>query len=107
VDAVIDTVGAATWEHSLRSVRPGGTVVVAGATAGALVKTDLFRLFLQQITIRGSAMGRVGELRDLVALCDARGVRPHIDSVHRLEAARAAFERLESGDAFGKVVITP
>jgi NADPH:quinone reductase-like Zn-dependent oxidoreductase len=62
VDAVIDTVGAATWEHSLRSVRPGGTVVVAGATAGALVKTDLFRLFLQQITIRGSAMGRVGEL---------------------------------------------
>jgi len=107
VDAVIDTVGAATWEHSLRSVRPGGTVVVAGATAGALVKTDLFRLFLQQITIRGSAMGRVGELRDLVALCDARGVRPHIDSVHRLESARAAVERLESGDAFGKVVITP
>lgn len=107
VDAVLDTVGAPTWEHSLRSVRPGGTLVVAGATAGATVKTDLFRVFLQQITIRGSAMGRVGELRDLVALCDARGVRPHLDSVHPLADARAAFERLGSGDAFGKVVITP
>jgi D-arabinose 1-dehydrogenase-like Zn-dependent alcohol dehydrogenase len=107
VDAVLDTVGAATWDHSLRSVRPGGTVVIAGATAGAMVKTDLFRVFLQQITIRGSAMGRVGELRDLVALCEARGVRPHLDSVHTLEQARPAFERLESGQAFGKVVLTP
>ncbi|TQM01854.1 zinc-binding dehydrogenase [Pseudonocardia kunmingensis] len=107
VDVVIDTVGHATWEHSLRSVRPGGTVVVAGATAGAVVKTDLFRLFLQQITVCGSAMGRREELVDLLALCDARGVRPHIDSVHALEDAAGAFERLASGHAFGKVVVTP
>jgi NADPH:quinone reductase-like Zn-dependent oxidoreductase len=107
VDAVIDTVGAATWDHSLRSVRPGGVVVVAGATAGAQVSTDLFRVFLQQITIKGSAMGRVGELRDLLGLCDARGLRPHIDSVHGLEDAPAAVARLASGSAFGKVVVVP
>lgn len=107
VDAVIDTVGAATWDHSLKSVRPGGVVVVAGATAGAMVKTDLFRVFLQQITICGSAMGRVGELAALVALCDARGLRPHIDSVHSLEEAPAAVARLDSGNAFGKVVVVP
>lgn len=107
VDLVVDTVGAATWGHSLRSVRPGGTVVVAGATAGALVETDLFRLFLQHITVCGSAMGRRAELVDLLALCEARGVRPHIDSVHPLEAAPAAFARLASGQAFGKIVVTP
>jgi NADPH:quinone reductase-like Zn-dependent oxidoreductase len=106
VDAVLDTVGDATWEHSLRSVRPGGVVVVAGATAGAQVRTDLFRVFLQQVTIRGSAMGRISELRDLAALCAARGVRPHIDSVHLLEDAQAAVARLASGSAFGKVVVT-
>lgn len=107
VDAVLDTVGTATWEHSLRCVRPGGTVVVAGATAGASATTDLFRVFLQQVTIRGSAMGRVGDLADLVRLCVARGVRPHVDSVHPLEEAAGAVARLDSGQAFGKVVLVP
>lgn len=107
VDLVIDTVGGPTWEHSLRSVRPGGTVVVAGATAGAAVRTDLFRLFLQHITVHGSAMGRVEELRDLLALCEARGVVPHVDSVFGLERAPEAFAKLAAGEAFGKVVIVP
>lgn len=107
VDLVIDTVGEPTWEHSLKSVRPGGTVVVAGATAGAAVKTDLFRLFLQHISILGSAMGRIEELRDLVALCDARGIRPHIDSVFPLEQAPEAVAKLAAGDAFGKIVVVP
>jgi NADPH:quinone reductase-like Zn-dependent oxidoreductase len=107
VDVVIDTVGNATWDHSVKSVKPGGTVVVAGASAGAMVSTDLFRLFLQHITIRGSAMGRRGELVDLVALCDARGVRPHIDSVYSLEDTTSAVARLDSGNAFGKVVVVP
>jgi NADPH:quinone reductase-like Zn-dependent oxidoreductase len=106
-DAVIDTVGDATWDHSLKSVRPGGTVVVAGATAGALVKTDLFRVFLQQVTICGSAMGRLSELADLLALCDARGIRPQIDSVYPLEHAADAVKRLNDGDAFGKVIVVP
>ena len=107
VDIVIDTVGEATWEHSLRSVRPGGTVVVAGATAGATVRTDLFRLFLQHVTIHGSAMGRIEELRDLVAFCDTRRVTPHIDSVFGLDDAPRAFALLAAGDAFGKVVVVP
>jgi NADPH:quinone reductase-like Zn-dependent oxidoreductase len=107
VDLVIDTVGEPTWEHSLKSVRPGGTVVVAGATAGAAVKTDLFKLFLQHISVLGSAMGRKEELRDLVALCDTRGIRPHVDSVFGLEQAPDAIAKLASGDAFGKIVIVP
>lgn len=107
VDAVLDTVGTATWEHSLKSVRPGGVVVVAGATAGAAANTELFRLFLNHITICGSAMGRRSELTDLARFCESHGIRPHIDSVHRLDDAVAAFERLASGHAFGKIVVTP
>ena len=107
VDIVLDTVGAATWSHSVNSVRTGGVIVVAGATAGAVAKTDLFRIFLHHISIHGTAMGRVSELADLVALCRDRGVRPHIDSVHALDDAVAAFTRLASGEAFGKVVVTP
>ncbi|WP_433031744.1 zinc-binding dehydrogenase [Actinomycetospora sp. CA-053990] len=107
VDLVIDTVGEATWEHSVRSVRPGGVVVVAGATAGATVKTDLFRLFLQHVSVHGSAMGRVDELRDLLALCESRGLRPHVDSTYSLDRAPEAFRRLADGHAFGKVVLTP
>jgi len=107
VDAVIDTVGAATWEHSLKSVRPGGVVVVAGATAGALVKTDLFRVFLNHVTIKGSAMGRREELVALTNHCVVAGVRPHIDSVVSLDDGVRALERLESGRVFGKIVVTP
>lgn len=107
VDLVVDTVGEPTWEHSLRSVRPGGVVVVAGATAGATVRTDLFRLFLQHITVHGTAMGRIEELRDLVALCDARGIVPHVDSVYGLEQAPDAFAKLAAGEAFGKIVVAP
>ena len=107
VDIVLDTVGAATWSHSVNSVRTGGVIVVAGATAGAVAKTDLFRIFLHHISIHGTAMGRVGELADLIALCRDRNVRPHIDSVHTLDKAVQAFTRLASGHAFGKVIVTP
>jgi NADPH:quinone reductase-like Zn-dependent oxidoreductase len=106
-DAVIDTVGEATWSHSIKSVRPGGTVVVAGATAGALVKTDLYRVFLQHVTICGSAMGRLSEFEDLLALCDSQGIKPAIDSVYELEDAAEAVRRLNDGDAFGKVIVVP
>ena len=107
VDIVLDTVGAATWSHSINSVRTGGVIVLAGATTGAMAKTDLFRIFLHHISIHGTAMGRVGELADLIALCRDRDVRPHIDSVHTLDDAAEAFTRLASGHAFGKVVVTP
>lgn len=107
VDYVIETVGAATWEHSLRSVKPGGAVVVAGATTGGNVSVDLFRVFLPHVRILGTSMGTVEELRTLVALCAAGGIRPAIDSVHDLSAAAAAVARLASGQAVGKVLIRP
>ncbi|MEV0104871.1 zinc-binding dehydrogenase [Nocardia sp. NPDC050799] len=106
VDIVLDTVGSATWKHSINSVRTGGVVVVAGGTSGSFAQTDLSRVFLHHISILGSAVGRVEELEALVAFCRDRGIRPHIDSVHSFDDARAAFTRLESGSAFGKVVVT-
>lgn len=107
VDIALDTVGAATFPHSLNSVRTGGVVVVAGGTTGGLAKTDLSRVFFRHISILGSAMGRAEELADLVSFCYHRDVRPFIDSVYPLDDAVGAFARLESGSAFGKVVVTP
>jgi NADPH:quinone reductase-like Zn-dependent oxidoreductase len=107
VDVVIETVGAATWAHSMKSVRPGGTIVVAGATAGAEVKVDLTRLFLQHIAVLGSTMGTVDELRSLARFCAVRNVAPGIDSRYPLAQAAQAVARLESGDAVGKVLVVP
>jgi NADPH:quinone reductase-like Zn-dependent oxidoreductase len=107
VDAVMETVGAATWEHSLKSLGPGGTVVVAGATSGAEPPADLRRVFFRQLNVAGSTMGTKAELVALLRMLDATGVRPLVDSVLPLEEARAAFARLAAGDTFGKVVLTP
>lgn len=107
VDLVIETVGAATWEHSLKSVKPGGAIVVAGATTGGAVSLDLNRVFLQHISVVGSAMGTIAELGELVQFCQTHQIRPAIDSVHSLDEAAAAVARLESGHATGKVLVKP
>ncbi|CAB4933421.1 MAG: zinc-binding dehydrogenase [Actinobacteria bacterium] len=104
-DLVIETVGAATWDHSLKSLRPGGRVVVSGATSGAAPSADLNRVFFLQLSVIGSTMGTRDELAELVDLCARLDVRPLIDSQFDLRDSRAAFERLATGDAFGKVVI--
>ena len=106
VDAVLETVGKATWEHSLRALRPGGTLVVCGATSGADPSADLNRVFFLQLRVVGSTMGNRGELLDLLQLCDTTGLRPVVDDVRPLKDARASFERLASGEAFGKLVLT-
>jgi NADPH:quinone reductase-like Zn-dependent oxidoreductase len=106
VDAVMETVGAATWDHSLKSLRPGGTLVVAGATAGAQPVEDLRRVFFLQLRIIGSTMGTRDELVRLARLCEATGIKPLIDSEYSLEDARAAFARLLEGEMFGKIVVT-
>ena len=106
VDAVMETVGAATWSHSLRSLRPGGTLVVSGATSGPDPSADLNRVFFLQLRVVGSTMGTRHELARLAALCEATGVRPVIDTVLPLADARRGFERMASGDLFGKVVFT-
>jgi NADPH:quinone reductase-like Zn-dependent oxidoreductase len=107
VDAVMETVGEPTWEHTVRSLRPGGTVVVCGATAGAQVTTDLRRIFFLQLRVVGSTMGTRDELEDLLRFCSVTGVRPVVDSVLALAQAREGLARVASGDLFGKVVLTP
>jgi len=107
VDAVLETVGKATWSHSMRSLRPGGTLVVSGATTGAGPGADLNRLFFLQLRVVGSTMGTRDELAGLLSLLDTTGVRPQIDEVFGLAEARRGFERLAAGDVVGKLVLTP
>ena len=106
VDAVIETVGAATWSHSLKSLRPGGVVVVSGATSGSNPPADLSRVYFLQLSVIGSTMGTREELAALLELCVDTGLRPTIDAQWDLHDARAAFERLASGDVVGKLVLT-
>jgi NADPH:quinone reductase-like Zn-dependent oxidoreductase len=106
VDAVMETVGEATWAHSLRSLKPGGAVVICGATSGPAPSADLNRVFFQQLSVIGSTMGTRDELARLLTFCQQTGVRPVIDRVMPLTQARDGFEAMISGDLFGKVVFT-
>ena len=107
VDAVLETVGKATWAHSMRSLRPGGTLVVSGATTGADPSADLNRLFFLQLRVIGSTMGTRDELAGLLSMLSVTGVRPQIDEVIPLGEARRGFERLLTGDVVGKIVLRP
>jgi NADPH:quinone reductase-like Zn-dependent oxidoreductase len=106
VDAVMETVGRATWSHSLKSLRPGGTLVVSGATSGPNPEAELNRVFFLQLRVLGSTMGTRAELASLVELLDVSGVRPVIDHVLPMEQARDGFAALAAGDVFGKIVLT-
>ncbi|MEN3583110.1 zinc-binding dehydrogenase [Streptomyces sp. ZYX-F-203] len=107
VDAVIETVGAATWSHSVKSLRPGGTLVISGATSGDRPShAELTRIFFLELRVVGSTMGTKDELEDLLAFCATTGVRPVVDELLPLQRAREGFERLASGDHFGKIVLT-
>lgn len=106
VDAVMETVGEATWSHSMRSLRPGGTIVISGATSGPNPPADLNRLFFLQLRVVGSTMGSIGELRELVDLLVTTGVRPVVDRVLPMERAAEAFAVMAAGDVRGKLVLT-
>jgi NADPH:quinone reductase-like Zn-dependent oxidoreductase len=106
VDAVIDSVGEATLDHSIKSCRPGGRVVLCGATSGRTAQLELARVFFSQVDILGSTMGNVRELRGLLSFLVATGVRPVIDSSLPLAQVRDGFARMLDGDVFGKVVLT-
>jgi len=106
VDAVIETVGKATWAASIRALRPGGVVVVSGATTGDDPSADLTQVFFLQRSVVGSTMGTRGELQRLVSMVDATGLRPVIDSVRPLTDARAGFAEMLTGDHFGKIVFS-
>ncbi|MGN6130101.1 MAG: zinc-binding dehydrogenase, partial [Nocardioidaceae bacterium] len=107
VDAVMETVGKATWSHSIKSLRPGGSIVISGATSGNNPdNAELTRIFFLQLRVIGSTMGTRTELAGLVNLLDATGVRPVLDQVLPMEKARDGFAAMASGDLFGKVVFT-
>ncbi|MEI7760684.1 MAG: zinc-binding dehydrogenase [Thermoleophilia bacterium] len=107
VDAVLDSVGKATWDHSLKSLRTGGTVVVAGATSGPDPSADLARIFWRQLAVLGSSMGTRAEFGEMCAFLEQTGVKPLVDSEFALSDAHAAFRRLQEGAGFGKVVLLP
>ncbi len=106
VDGVMETVGKATWTHSLRSVRPAGVVVVSGATSGYLADTELSRVFFLQLRIVGSTMGTRDELERLLTFCSVRGIRPVVDRTMPMDQAPDAFALLNEGDVVGKIVLT-
>ncbi|MGV1049879.1 MAG: zinc-binding dehydrogenase [Solirubrobacterales bacterium] len=107
VDVVIETVGEATWRHSLRAVRPGGKVVVCGATSGFDPPADLSRIFFLQLEVVGSTMGTRDELVELVRLLESSGVRPRIDRTIALAQVADGIAAMVAGELLGKVVVTP
>jgi NADPH:quinone reductase-like Zn-dependent oxidoreductase len=107
VDAVMETVGRATWSHSIRSLKPGGVIVTSGATSGPkLDDAELTRIFFLQLRVVGSTMGTRDELAALTELLDVSGVRPIVDQVLPMEQARDGFAAMADGDVFGKIVFT-
>lgn len=107
VDAVMETVGKATWSHSIRALRPGGRIVISGTTSGPDVDdAELTRIFFLQLEVIGSTMGSSTELASLVSLLDASGARPLIDRTLPMEDARDGFAAMKDGDLFGKIVFT-
>ncbi len=106
VDAVMESVGQATWAHSLRALKPGGRIVVCGATSGAAPPADLNRVFFLQLSVVGSTMGTRDELERLAVFLEQTGARPKIDRIMPLEQAKDGFAAMIAGDLFGKVVFT-
>jgi NADPH:quinone reductase-like Zn-dependent oxidoreductase len=107
VDAVMETVGRATWSHSIRSLRPGGTLVTSGTTSGPkLDDAELTRIFFLQLRVIGSTMGTRAELASLMTFLDATGTRPLIDRALPMTEARDGFAAMAAGDVFGKIVFT-
>jgi NADPH:quinone reductase-like Zn-dependent oxidoreductase len=106
VDAVMETVGAATWSHSVRALKPGGAIVISGATSGDAPPAELTHIFFRQLSVLGSTMGTRDELERLMRFCVEREIRPAIDSTLPLADARAGFESMLRGELAGKIVFT-
>ena len=106
VDLVMETVGEATWTHSVRSLKPGGTLVVSGATSGAAPPAELNRVFFLQLSVVGSTMGTRDELERLIRFCLERDIRPTIHASMPLTEAREGFQAMLEGDVVGKIVFT-
>jgi NADPH:quinone reductase-like Zn-dependent oxidoreductase len=106
VDAVMETVGQATWAHSIRALKPGGRLVVSGATSGPAPPAELSRMFFLQLSVVGSTMGTRDELQRLIRFCLERDIRPAIHATMPLSEARQGFRAMLEGDIVGKIVFT-
>ncbi|MBB5808291.1 NADPH:quinone reductase-like Zn-dependent oxidoreductase [Saccharothrix ecbatanensis] len=106
VDAVFETVGKATWSHSMKSLKPGGIVVISGATSGDASAAELQRLFFLQLRVVGSTMGTREELGDLLAFCELNGLRPQIGAELPFERAEDGLRAMLDGETAGKIVFT-
>jgi NADPH:quinone reductase-like Zn-dependent oxidoreductase len=106
VDGVFETVGKATWSHSMKSVKPGGVVVISGATSGDATAAELQRLFFLQLRVIGSTMGTRDELADLLGFCDVAGIRPTIGTRLPFDQADVALKAMLDGQTAGKIVLT-
>lgn len=107
VEAVMETVGAATWSHSVNHLVPGGAIVISGATSGdAPSRAELTKIFFKQLRVIGSTMGNRTELERLARFVTLKGIEPAIDSVRPLAAAREGFEKMVAGEVFGKILFT-
>jgi NADPH:quinone reductase-like Zn-dependent oxidoreductase len=106
VDAVMETVGQATWKHSIRALKPGGKLVVSGATSGEAPPAELTRVFFLQLSVIGSTMGTRDELERLMRFCRERHITPAIHATMPLADARDGFQALLEGDVVGKIVFT-
>ena len=104
-DVVVETVGEATWKASLAAVRPGGRIVLCGATSGPNPPAQLHRIWWKQLDVLGSSMGTRADFEGAYELVKSGRARPVIDRVFPLAEARAAHERLEAGEQFGKIVL--
>jgi NADPH:quinone reductase-like Zn-dependent oxidoreductase len=107
VDIVIEHVGAATWEESMKALKPGGTVVTCGATTGPNVALELRFLYSRQFNVLGSYMGTMGELHEVLKHLFSGKVRPVVDRTFPLKDVRAAHEYMEKSQMFGKIVLNP
>jgi len=107
VDIVVEHVGAATWDESMKSLKPGGTIVTCGATTGPNAAFDLRFVYSRQLTMLGSYMGTMGELYEVLGHVFAGRLKPVVDRAFPLKDARAAHEYMEASQMFGKVVLTP
>jgi NADPH:quinone reductase-like Zn-dependent oxidoreductase len=105
-DAVFETVGKATWAHSMRSAKPGGTIVVSGSTSGPDPSADLQRLFFTQLRVVGSMMGTRDELAALLEFCRLKGIRPQIGTELPMADAAGGFDQMLAGETAGKIVFT-
>ena len=107
VDIVLEHVGPATWDESVRSLKPAGTLVTCGATTGPQVGIDLRFVYSRQLSILGSYMGTMGELHEVLKHVFSGRVKPVVDRTFPLKEARAAHEYMEKSQMFGKIVLNP